>query len=468
MSAPDTMSEMEERLRSALAARAEQVQPEHLAPLTPVVDLRPRWQSPWVLLATAAVVLLVLGVVLQGVGRGPRSDDVAPRPDERVELELPSDVGRDWARNDSDRQPRLDLDGDGRDEKVVFRGEPSPEHDGRYRLETTLSSTGEEAYGIAELGTTIATNVLDPIDADGDGDEELVLYVDDVADGGHPLVFDLRDGLLVQAVAEDPGLLLRGEVPVPGGRTPYYEMVRLHDYWIEGGRLWSSRSVNSYATGNMTIARPRSIVLDTWSWRLTDAGLLEAVEEGCLRDSAEQGRTPCEEGATDDLPTDGDVARTTIGPGEGARFEQGYRYGARVEDGAPPVLVVEGDDGRTIRHDLDVDDPRVSTVQPVSVMSDGASFLVTSASDPSYVRVLAQDGDRLRSLEPVGEVELTNDGSTRTWLTSSGGLVTAVAQDDGTWRTWGWLLLRGGRMTGMPTGTVCFDDPADPSTIRRC
>ena len=74
------MSDMEDRLRAALSARAELVQPEHLAPLTPAVDLRPRWQSPWVLLATAAVVLLVLGAVLQGLARDPRSDDVAPRP----------------------------------------------------------------------------------------------------------------------------------------------------------------------------------------------------------------------------------------------------------------------------------------------------------------------------------------------------------------------------------------------------
>ncbi|MBD3925447.1 hypothetical protein IEZ26_12485 [Nocardioides cavernae] len=467
MSTPDTMSEMEDRLRAALAARAEQVRPEHLAPLSPVVQLRPRWQSPWVLLATAAVVLLVLGVVLQGLSRNPRSDDVAPKPD-APKVEVPSDVGRNWERNDSDRQPRLDLDGDGSYETVVFRGEPTKDFDGRYRLETTLSSTGEVAYGIAELGTTIATNVLDPIDADGDGDQELVLYHDDFVNGGYPLVFDLRDGLLVQAVAADPELLLRGEVPVPGTRTAHYEMVRIQDYWLEGGRLWSSRSVNSYAAGNMTLARPRSIVLDTWSWQLTDAGVLVAVEEGCVRDSAEGGRTPCEEGAIDDLPTDGDVARQTFGPGEGARFEQGYRYTARIEDGAPPVLVVESDDGPAIRHELEVDDPRVSTVQPISVMSDGASFLVTSASDPSYVRVLAQDGDRLQVLEPVGEVELADDDSSRTWLTSRGGLVTAVADDDGTWRTWGWQLLRGGRMTGIPTGTVCFDDPTDPSTVRRC
>ena len=151
------------------------MQPEDLAPLTPVVALRPRWQSPWVLLATAAVVLLVLGVVFQGLARDPRSDDVAPRPDE-PRIELPPDVGRDWEPNDSRPPARLDLDGDGTKEKVTFLAEPTEDYDGRYRLETTLSSTGEEAYGLVELGTTIATSVLDPIDADGDGDQELVLY----------------------------------------------------------------------------------------------------------------------------------------------------------------------------------------------------------------------------------------------------------------------------------------------------
>lgn len=467
---PERESDIEQRLRAALSARADQVQPERLAPLAPVVPLRPRWRSPWVLLATAAVVLLVLGVVLQGLGRDPRSDDVAPSPD-GPQVELPDDVGRGWEPTTLSRAPRLDLDGDGTDEKVTFRGEPTEGYDGRLRMETTLSGTGEESYGIAEVGTTLDTNALDPIDADGDGDQELVLYFDDasaVGGGGHPLVFDLRDGLLVQAVPEDPELLRRGQVPVPGSRTEHYEMVRIHDYWFEDGTLWSSRSVNAYATANMTIARPMTIVLDAWRWRLTGAGVLEPVDEGCLRESLEGERTPCAMGARDSLPTDGDVARETFGPGEGARFEQGYRYSARIEDAEPPVLVVEGEDGRTISHELDVDDPQVSTVQPISVMSDGASFLVTSASDPTYVRVLAQDGDRLQVLETVGEVELADDDTTRTWLTSRGGLVTAVAADDGSWRTWGWQLLRGGRMTGIPTGTVCFDDPEDPSTLRGC
>ena len=40
------MSEMEDRLRAALSARAELVQPEHLAPLATATPLRPRWRSP--------------------------------------------------------------------------------------------------------------------------------------------------------------------------------------------------------------------------------------------------------------------------------------------------------------------------------------------------------------------------------------------------------------------------------------
>ena len=99
-------TDIETRLRDALAARADLVRPEDLQPLAPVVELRPRWQSPWVLLATAAAILLVLGVVLQGVGGRERSDRLAPEPDESgVELEIPADVGRDWKSDDLDTGP---------------------------------------------------------------------------------------------------------------------------------------------------------------------------------------------------------------------------------------------------------------------------------------------------------------------------------------------------------------------------
>ena len=464
----DMQPEIERRLRAALDARAELVQHEHLAPLAPVTALRPRWRSPWVLLATAATVLLVLGLVLQGLSRDPRSDDVAPKPDERVELELPNDVGRDWKAQQYSTPARLDLDGDGTEETVEFLGEPGRKGDGRVRMQATLSGSGEETYGLTDVGTT-TVSALGAIDADADGDEELVLYYDDFVDGGYPLVFDLREGLLVRAVVDQPELLVRGDVPEPGTETAYYEMVRQHDYWIEDGTLWSSRSVSSYAAGNMTIVKPLVTVRDAWTWRLADDGLLEPVDAGCLRhDVMDDSRTPCEEGAVDDLPDVADAAEDSIEVGQSATFEDGYAFTARLQAGADPVLVVEGMDGRTIDHGLDVADPRILTTQPTRVFSDGVSVVVTSAGDPGYVQVLHQDGDRLRSLDPVGEVDLRGDDTHRTWLTRDGTLVTAVAGDDATWRLWYWQMVSGSEMAALPGAVVCFDDVTDPSTIRRC
>lgn len=468
---PDTIPDIEERLRAALAARAELVQPEDLAPLAPVVELRPRWHSPWVLLATAVVVLLVLGAVFQGLGDGPRSDDVAPRPDP-PRVTLPPDIGRDWKAGDLSSPARLDLDGDGVEEKVDFLAEPTKDFDGRIRLQTTLSATGEEAFGVADLGTTIGTSALDPVDADGDGDQELVLSYDDVAagpgGGGHPLVFDLRDGLLVRAAVEQPDLLVRGHVPVPGGQTEFYDLVRIHHYWLEDGRLLSSRSRNSFAAGNMTLLRPETILVDTWTWRLDAEGVLRAEPAGCMRSGLES-LTPCEEGAVEELPYVTSVARGTFGIGERADFHTGYRFAARIEAFADPSLVVEGEDGRTLRHDdFGIPDPQVSTVQPTALFSDGASLVVTSPSDPWYVQVLVQDGDRLRALEPVGEINVADVGDTRTWLTADGALVTVVADDDGTWRAWQWVMVSRTRMAAFPTGRVCFDDVEDPSTVRHC
>ena len=322
MSTTPGASDLEARLRAALAARADLVRGEDLTPLATVTPLRPRWSTPWVLLAAAAVVLLVLGVVLQGVGGRTRSDEVAPEPD-APQLELPADVGRGWEPATLSRAPRLDLDGDGTRERVDFLAEPTKDFDGRFRMQTTLSATGEEAYGIAKVGTTIDTNVLDPIDADGDGDQELVLYFDDPdagpGGGGHPLVFDLRDGLLVQAVAEAPELLVRGEVPVTSDGSEYYDLVRVHDYWVEGDTLFSSRSRSEFATGNMTTIRPQTYVVDVWTWAMDKDGVLRRTAAcGTVNGNGQRGS--CVEGAIDDLPQVADVATETFGAGEQSEF----------------------------------------------------------------------------------------------------------------------------------------------------
>jgi len=287
-----------------------------------------------------------------------------------------------------------------------------------------------------------------------------------------PVVFDLRDGLLVEAVAEDPDLLLRGTVPVPGSRTDHYDVVRSHEFWTDGGTLHSSRSTDSFARGNMTLMRPERYVVDAYEWRLDEDGILRAGDASCLV-MVPEAQVPCgaapEEGF---VPYVDSVATGAFGIGEGADFREGYRFSARLEAVADPSLVVEGEDGRALRYDgFPVPDPQVSTVQPMAVLSDGASLVVTSASDPTYVEVLVQDvaqPDRLRPLEAVGEVDLLDEGGVRTWQTANGGLVTVTAQEDGSWTAWSWTMVSRTEMAALPWGTVCFDDVEDPTTARPC
>lgn len=468
-------TDIETRLRDALAARADLVRPEDLEPLTPVVELRPRWQSPWVMVAAAAVVLLVLGVVLQGVGGGQRSDRVAPQPDERqVDLHRPVDVGRDWKADPYSTPRRLDLDGDGTKEEVTFLSEEAESGRGRVRIEATLSSTGAETYGVVELSSNTVVGSLGPIDADEDGDQELVLYDGDVMGGTgdplHPLVLDLRDGLLVEVVVDQPELLQLGNVPVEGTATQYYELVRSQGYEVRDGTLRSSRSRSSFASAGMTVARPQELVLDTWRWVLGDDGVLRPEDDGCVLELITGEWQPCAAGARDALPALSRRTTEAFGVGQRFRWTEGYQYVARVEAeaGAGPVLVVEGADGRTIEQPLAVPDPLVLTTQPTGIFYDGASFVVGSASDPAYLQVLRQDGDRLRVLAPVGEVPPTNDDTHRTWLTEEGYLWTVVAGDDATWRAWSWVMVSEAEMTAIPAGTVCFDDVDDPATVRAC
>lgn len=480
MSTPDTVSEMEDRLRAALTARAELVRPEDLAPLTPVVELRPRWQSPWVLLATAAVVLLVLGAVFQGVTGRQRSDDVAPKPD-APQVTLPTDVGRDWKADDLSSTPRLDLDGDGAKEKVQFLAEPTEDFDGRIRVQTTLSSTGEEAWGLVELGTTIGTSALDPVDADGDGDQELVLYTQPTEGGPgepfSPVVLDLRDGLLVQAVPDDAALLSGGYAPVPGSATDYYDLVHLQSFWVEDGTLLSTRSVNAFARTGMTMLQPENYVADRYEWTLGADGVLRHGAPSCLV-FVPESTTACDPGSADDLPYVMSESTDTIGVGEEVALEDGglgYRVRLEARDDGPTIVVDgPGADGLVLA--VNLPDPRISTISPTDlVSSDGASLFLTSATDPTVAQVVVQTSDQagLVQLRAVGEVPFgtgttDDDRAYRTWLTGAGLPVTAVANADGSWEAWRWVRVADQEMAALPWGTICFDDVEDPTTGHAC
>jgi hypothetical protein len=171
-----------------------------------------------------------------------------------------------------------------------------------------------------------------------------------------------------------------------------------------------------------------------------------------------------------DTPPSLPVRRASyVGSGETVEFGVQYGFSARIEAGAAGATLVLGvADAQTLRQPIDVPDPLLGTTQPTSVFFDEASVVVTSASDPSVVEVLVQDDDRVLVLDPVGELDLTNDDEQRTWLTDDGGVLSAVDAGDGTWVLWQWMRVSGTEIAALPWGTVCFDDIDEPTSIRGC
>ena len=412
--------------------------------------------------------------------RGPTGS--LPKPTPRT-IDLPADIGRDWAPDDLSKPVRLDLDGDGTMERVEFLAEPAEEHDGRTRVQTTLSSTGEEAYGLVELGTTIGVGALDPIDADSDGDQELVLYTTDV-DGG-PGAPSSRSsstcatGCWSGPLPEDPELLASGDVVVPGSETQHYDRVHVQTFRVEGATLVSTRSVNAFArsAGSMTMLVPETYVMDTYEPDARrpgcpaggGAGLPRAGAGGHQAMRRRQRRRPALRGRLE--------STDTIGVGEQVALEDGgLGYRARVEDDGGPNLVIDGPGADGSSYALNAPEPRVHVVSPASLVGfDAASAYVTSATDPGVVEIVAQTADQagLVGLRPVGEVPLGTgtqaDGRDyRTWLTENGSVVTMVAGGDGSWESWQWVPDGQTDIAALPTGTVCFDDVTDPASLRRC
>jgi hypothetical protein len=256
-------------------------------------------------------------------------------------------------------------------------------------------------------------------------------------------------------------------VTVPGSATEHYDLVRLHDYWVEDGRLLSSRSLGAYARGNMTLFAPAVTVVESWEWVLGEDGVLRPDEARCLLQETDR-RRPCGENPVDSPPSLPTAPAAYVAPGESVDYTRTHRFGARIEAGDRPELVVEEPGGRTLRKPLDVVDPRLGTVQPESVFYDGAAVVVTSAADPAVVQVLVERADRMVALEPTGEIPLANDGAVRTWLTETGSLLSVVDGEDDQAVLWQWLMVARTEIAALPWGPVCFDHLNDPTTMRAC
>jgi len=475
-----TPTDLESRIGAALAARAELVTPQdlrHVGP--PVLPLRRR-TTPLLLVAAAACVALA-GVLIAVL---PDGDRVAPEPT-GPDIVVPPDVGRAWDRAPLSPPYAIDLDGDGRDEKVRFRSDRDRPEDGRVRLETTLSSDGTEVYGVVDLGHAGGVSPLEPIDADGNGDQEMVLYRADPGDelSTLPIVLDLRDGLLVPAPPSDPDLLRIGTIEVAGG-TEHYDLVRTADYWVEDGTLHSVRSRRSFARVGMTLLQPEEYEADAFTWRLGEDGVLrpETSDVSCLR-VVPEGRGPCRPGDSDLLPVLAPVADDTVGIGGSFSPDTGgFAFTASLEQAtegdADADLVVTQGSFPAVRVPLRTGaDPLLFTTQPTHIWYDGPSVVVASGDgdEPLAHQVLVQHRDEMVRLEPVGDVPLgtgyIEGRAFRTWLTYDGDLLTAVAgtgDTAGPWDVYSWVIVDGRSMVAAPLDTVCFADPPDPVTARRC
>jgi hypothetical protein len=164
---------MEQRLRDALAARADQVTPEDLGPLVvPAASGRSRRTAVLAGLAAAAVVAAVVGVPL--LGQDPAAPE--PGPADPSPSPTPSVVEQGRA------EVRVDLDGDGEDDRAWIA-------DGQMHVELSSGTT-------AEVPVVEGTRILPPV-TDAGTPNPMLVAVRPAGSGGRGTTVTYRAGGLV-------------------------------------------------------------------------------------------------------------------------------------------------------------------------------------------------------------------------------------------------------------------------------
>lgn len=255
------MSDMEERLRAALAARAHQVRPETLRQDPPEPAARPWWRAPgsYGLLAAVAVLVLVIPVATLALLRGGDEAPVAsgPTDDDQSETATTAD-GREWTEIES----RLaDFDGDGAEDVARVLAEDPTTQTGEVRVQVALASGGEPVWGVPFGKRPVG--LADAADVDLDGVPEVLVQV-----GNDPRA------LIVLAVTEGSdllGVLHDGDKIARGIGAKGFQ----HHWWLDQDGLWSWVS----SKGDKEDAEEFLVELTHW---LPEAGLTEAPTETCL------------------------------------------------------------------------------------------------------------------------------------------------------------------------------------------
>lgn len=226
------MSHIEERLRTALSARAELVRPEDLTldpvyePAAPQTGSWRQRPSSFLLVAAVAVVMIALPLVVL-VLAGPDGEDQDPA---RIGTS-PTDTATvtDPVLPPADRA-RADVDGDGAlDDIRVVAMDPNAALS-LHTIEVDLSANGvTETY---DAGRAADVLIGATANVDGRRGEEVIAVIDPQSVDLHratPIVLSLRDGRLAEILADE----------LPGG-----DPGTLTYWWVRGAtsELWWWRS----------------------------------------------------------------------------------------------------------------------------------------------------------------------------------------------------------------------------------
>ena len=276
------MNGVEQRLRDALSARAELVQPEDLD-LDPVLgppetESGPWWQKPGAYLFIAAVAAIVIALPLLALATTGPDDDRKPAepavtdPTGTATMTDPAPIQVD--------QDDADVDGDGIDDQIRVLAPESPGAEvPDFEVTVELSRTGTTASYLT--GEAADVKLAATVNLDGRPGEELVLALEPETIDLHraePMVLSLRDGELASILFDDVGT----GAPGKDAATRTY-------WWVHDGQLWWWRSQDPVADGEQSpyavdvLRFPRKAVLrgvDHGTWCVTNPAPARLVDCG--------------------------------------------------------------------------------------------------------------------------------------------------------------------------------------------
>lgn len=346
------MSDVEQRLCSALNARAELVQPEDLS-LSPVfeppeIDPGPSWQRPGSFLFVAAVAIIAIALPLLALAStldeddDPDRDQIAPSPTgtETMTDPLPAVFG----------EAEGDVDGDGTSDRirVVTTDVPGDALD-EWVIEVALSSTGgTTGFDPGPVETGVA--LVQTADVDGRRGQEVLAVIDPVLEDvrrSAPIAVSLRGGELTQ--------ILDHELAASDDRLTHW--------WVRDGELrwWRSREP---VTGDESAPYAVDVL------RFPPAARLRGQDAGvwCVTGAEPSRLLPC--GGSQPNEPDGDGDRE---PTEGPVTDPWW---ALPVDGLPATWGVEGGIPGSVVTDIDGDGRTQADSVSIADGPDGAELVV--------------------------------------------------------------------------------------------